>query len=135
MWFQNALKPHLWIKNNREITDFQNRDEFMRQFLMKWHHQRIASQTQKSAEIQTIKNFSDSFQKYYLRQLRVTFDFWRAQKVNKNRGRDKVIKFVLRSFNDRKHEAFLRWKQLIVHQNYMMRMNSKAVRFSILHYK
>ena len=133
-WFESALKPLDTINNNKQITEFQRRNDFLLRFLTKWHDQKQIQETRSSYRHLIANNLRHSFDNYNLRQFRCVLDHWRTCTVTQKKGRDRLIKFVRQRIWARVQEAICNWKHFCVVQDHHIRLNSEAVRFTQCHF-
>lgn len=65
------------VRRNKELTHFMTRQEFLRKFLTLWSHQKVVKQKLESQQIQQIGTCINTFNRFYDRVVRYTFEQWR----------------------------------------------------------
>ena len=101
------------VRRNKELTHIMTRQEFLRKFLTLWSHQKIRKQKTESSQIQQIGKCINTFNKFYDKMVRFTFDEWRQEAKLWGKYRKKVLGFIKERVYYRVNQALWRWRRFI----------------------
>lgn len=89
------MKPMNVVRQNREVTAFQQKAFFIHKFFRHWRLQYLKSQKLSSHQIQDIERFLFCFRNFQKRKLKYALHLWNRNVCNLLLGKHKLARFII----------------------------------------